>query len=168
MKEEKIIIVDNNDNIIGSKLRSEIDYKKDIHRVSAVFVTNSNEQVLITHRKLTKDTNPGLWGPAVAGTVEEGETYEENAYKEAEEEIGLTGVELKVGPKRYREKPRAHFTQWFLYNGDIDIKDLTIQEDEVEQIVWADKETLINDTKENPGKYVRGFKESIEMLLSIT
>ena len=30
------------------------------------------------------DKLPGKWGPAVAGTVEEGESYEENIIKEAE------------------------------------------------------------------------------------
>ncbi len=30
-----------------------------------------------------------MWGSAVAGTVEKGEDYESNIYKETEEEIGL-------------------------------------------------------------------------------
>ena len=55
--------------------------------------------MLIAPRVLTNDKDPGKWGPAAGGTLEISETYESNAYKEAEEEIGLTGVEFILGPK---------------------------------------------------------------------
>ena len=44
---------------------------------------------------------PEVWGPAVSGTNEEGETYDSNIIKEAQEEIGLTGYTL------IRSYPRA-------------------------------------------------------------
>lgn len=85
------VIVNENDEIIGHKLREEVDPKNDIYRVSALWVTNSAGDVLIAQRKLTKKHAPGKWEPAVAGTVEKGETDESNIYKEAQEEIGLSG-----------------------------------------------------------------------------
>jgi len=91
-------VVDENDQLIGYKERSKIDFKKDIYRIGALWLTDGTGQILIAQRKLTKDKDPGKWGPAAAGTVEKSETYESNAYKEAQEEIGLVGVKFELGP----------------------------------------------------------------------
>jgi len=88
----KIIIVDENDNPIGLKERGTLDYDKDIYRVSALWITNSKGQILIARRALTKKQNPGKWGPGVAGTIDEGETYDSNIIKEAKEELGLQNI----------------------------------------------------------------------------
>ena len=90
---EKIIIVDEDDNIIGSKERNSI-VSGDIYRVSALLIENSKGEILLAQRALTKKHDPGKWGPPVAGTVEEGETYESNIVKEAEEELGLKNIQI--------------------------------------------------------------------------
>ena len=165
MEREKINIVDKDNNLIGVKYRDEVDYSKDIYQVSALWVTNSNRQVLMARRKLTKDKDPGMWGPAVAGTVDEGETYESNIYKEAEEEIGLTGRVFKIGPLQYKDTPRKHFTQWYFVEINLPLKSFTPQESEVEQLVWIDQQELVEDVKNNPDKYVSSL-EVLNLLLS--
>ena len=90
---EKIIIVDKNDKIIGYKIRGTLD-KNGIYRVSALWITNSLGEILLARRSRKKDKHPLKWGPAVAGTVEEGETYEQNIVKEAWEELGLKNFNL--------------------------------------------------------------------------
>ncbi len=164
MEKENITIVDSDDNVIGSKPRDQIDYSKDIYRSAALWLTNSKNQVLIAQRKLTKKKDPGMWGPAVAGTVEHNETYESNIYKEAEEEIGLAGETFDLGPKQFEDKERKHFIQWFTCNLDKEIDTFQIQEDEVEKIVWIDKEALIIDVRQNPQKYVPAMPEALILL----
>jgi len=93
----KIVIVDENDNKIGHKEYGETN-PDDIYRVSALWLTNQKGEVLIARRAYNKKLDPGKWGTAASGTVDEGETYYENIVKETEEEIGLTGVEFKKGP----------------------------------------------------------------------
>lgn len=166
MSKQKIIIVDENDVPIGSKYRDEIDYKKDIYRWSGIWIENSQGKVLIAQRKLTKDKDPGKWGPAVAGTLEEGETYESNAYKEVQEELGITVDALTLGPKQHADTPRRYFGQWFLCKIDKSLKEFIIQEEEVEQIAWIKKEELVKDMKQNPDKYVPSFIQGIEGLVS--
>ncbi|GAF94063.1 unnamed protein product, partial [marine sediment metagenome] len=80
----KIIIVDDNDKIIGYKERDTLK-REDIYRVSALWITNSHGEILLARRHHTKSHRPRKWGPAVAGTVDAGETYEDNIIKEAEE-----------------------------------------------------------------------------------
>jgi isopentenyldiphosphate isomerase len=166
MEKPRIIIVDATDTPIGLKKRGEVDDVKDIYRCTGVWITNSEGQVLIAKRKLTKDKDPGKWGPAVSGTVEEGETYESNALKETEEEIGLTGVSLDLGPKKYIEHPRKYFAQWFFCKVDKPIGDFVIQKDEVDQVAWIGKNQLVQEIKKSPEKYTPSFSAMIDILIN--
>jgi isopentenyldiphosphate isomerase len=145
----KNIIVNENDEIIGYKQRSEIK-QDDIYRVSALWVKNSQGDILLAKRSMTKKNSPGKWGPAVAGTVEEGETYESNIIKEAEEEIGLILKDFKKLDKIRRTGEHNYFGQWFEAVIDKKIDEFKIQEDEVEQIKWFSKNELKNEAKNNP------------------
>lgn len=147
-------IVDDQDNVIGAKPRNEIDFKNDYFRTSGLWLTNSQGQIFVTQRQLTKDKDPGKWGPASSGTLEVGETYESNAYKEAAEEIGLTGVTFTQGPKMKFENPRKSFCRWFIATCDWPQEQFNLQPTEVEQVTWIDKEEFIEDVRSNPNKYL--------------
>ncbi len=162
---QKVIIVDDEDTQIGLKFRNEIDYKVDNYRWSSIWIINSQGEVLMAQRKLTRDKDPGMWGPAVSGTIEEGETYESNAYNEAEEELGLTGIHLELGPKERMLTPRKSFGQWFICKTDKAASEFTPQEDEVEQVAWVKKEELMADIKSNPEKYMPIVRRAIDSLM---
>ncbi len=147
-------VVNDDDEIVAYKLRPDIDFKKDIYRVSALWLTNSKGEVLIAQRLLTKDKDPGKWGPAAAGTLEEGETYESNAYKEAEEEIGLKGITLSPGPKMKFETPRKSFVQWYFGLCDWSAEQFVPQPEEVQVVKWIHLDELRDDVEKNPDKYV--------------
>lgn len=149
----KIPIVDENDNVIGFKERDDRN-PKDIFRITSIWITDENDNILLQQRKLNKKINPGKWGPAVAGTVEEGETYESNAYKEMGEEIGVCGVELVKLEKVFREpKSGRKFVQ--LYSCKIPHSyNLKAQEDEVEQLKWFSKNELIDLYNKKPQDFV--------------
>jgi isopentenyldiphosphate isomerase len=152
------ILVDQDDNVIGSKPLDNI-LQTDIYRVSGLWVTNSEGQVLIAQRQLGKRNDPGKWGPAVAGTLEPGETYESNIYKEAEEEIGLNGFKFNSGPKILNDANRKFFVQWFMCVVDWPIEKFKIQVEEVEKLEWMDKETLISRLKEQPDIFIAGSEK---------
>jgi len=156
-------VVDEQDRIIGLKERPEINWQTDIYRVSALWLANSQDEVLIAQRKLTKDKDPGRWGPAAAGTLENGETYESNIYKEAEEEIGLSGRVFQLGPKTRIKEPRNYFCQWFTVVADKQLDEFTLQKDEVEELKWLPKEQLVKDIKENPQKYTPAFPTVLKL-----
>ncbi len=153
----QIIIVDENDQQIGLKERSQLNHPQDIYRVAALWLTNSRGEILLAQRKLTKDKDPGKWGPAAAGTIDDGETYESNIYKEAAEEIGLTSVNFTKGPKLEVTGIRHYFTQWYFATADIATKDLVLQDDEVEQVAWVAPGVLLRDITEHPDQYVQGL-----------
>jgi isopentenyl-diphosphate Delta-isomerase len=150
----KIPIVNEKDEIICYKER-DTEKQMDLYRVSALWLTNSKGEVLLSRRALTKSHSPGMWSTAVAGTVEEGETYEQNIVKEIKEEIGLE-LEIKKGVKVKKfSKERLHnfFCQWFTATIDIDAKDIVFDKIEVAEVKWFSKEKLIQKIKENPKEF---------------
>lgn len=162
--ENIIQIVNHKDDLIALKQRSELNIATDIYRVSLLWVTNSSGEVLLAQRSLQKDNGPGLWGPAVAGTVEQGETYETNIYKEAEEEIGLIDHAFSSRQKLFVDHPRKYFVQMFSVVVDKPTSYFTIQEREVEQIKWVKIEELRKDVSNNPTKYTPSFPLIVDLL----
>jgi len=156
-KKLKVIIVNEKDEIIGYKEGSALK-QEDIYRVSALWVTNSQGEILLARRHHTKTHHPRKWGPAVAGTVDEGETYQDNILKEAEEELGLKNIKLILGPKIKTDDEYRHFTQWYLLNIDKKIDEFKIQEDEVEEIKWFSPEELKKQLEEHPDEFLPNFK----------
>ena len=118
----KIILVDENNKVIGSKERDDRD-KADIIRVSGLWIFNSNKEVLIAQRSNNKVHDPGKWGPSAAGTVEEGETYVSNILKEAKEELGIsiTEKDLIVGSCEINSTSHRYFGQRFFAKVDLPI-----------------------------------------------
>jgi len=150
----KMQIVSSDDELIGVKSKTGIDYLRDIYRITALWLTNSKEEILIAQRSKNHKHGPSLWGPATAGTVEEGETYETNIEKEVEEEIGVTGIELVKGPKQRVSGPRNFFCQWFTAVLDKPEDSFVLQVDEVDAVQWITRADLVKDVHAHPDKYV--------------
>lgn len=154
-----IIIVDKNDNQIGVKERDAIDRDNDIYRVSCLWLFNHHGNILLAQRAFSKRHDPGMWGPAVAGTIEEGETYEGNIVKETEEEIGVTGLAMTKGDKVFRDGNRRHFTQRFFAVTDLDITDFRPDPREVHSIRWWEREEFENALREHPEEFLPSLKK---------
>lgn len=155
-----IPIVDENDMQIGMKERDALIPGTDICRVSALWLTNTKGEVLISRRALEKKFQPGLWSCAVAGTVEGDESYELNMIRETQEEIGLTLTpeELTLGPKMRR--PNI-FIQWYFATKDVSVEDLALQAEEVMEARWIKEDELRTWMRERPEDFV----QSCAMLL---
>ena len=148
----RIVIVDEKDNVIGHKNRDDVEVE-DIYRVSALWIKNSKGDVLLARRALTKSHDPGKWGPAAAGTVEEGEDYGANIRKEAEEELGLKGVTPQVGPKERVSGEHNYFVQWYLVESDKSEKEFVVNKDEIEEVKWFSRKELKQEIQVNPDKF---------------
>ncbi len=160
---ESIIIVDENDNIIKYVPRNE-RLSTDIFRISSLWVTNTKWDVLLAQRHKNKESNPEKWSTAVAGTNAEGETYESNIYKEAEEEIGLKGVvfEERMKLKKFDRSYPFH-CQWYSCIIDRDINDFHIQEEEVQDLRWWTRAELQKAFAETPEIFTKNMPRYFEM-----
>jgi isopentenyldiphosphate isomerase len=157
----RIPIVDENDKLLRYEDK-KIRNPKEITRISALWVTDLKGNILLAQRGLNKKHHPGLWGPAVAGSLEEGETYESNIEKEAEEEIGLIGTKFILGPKIRRSSSHEYFCQWFSIVMEKSYP-FRKEDKEVEQIKWFSRTELENLLKEKPEIFLSGFKNYLDM-----
>lgn len=156
----QIPIVDKDDQITGFKERKEIE-EFDIYRVSALWLANELDEILIAQRSFQKSKDPGKWGPAVAGTVERGESYEDNIRKEILEELGIEIKDLRIGPKR-KDLGKNYFAQWFLATIPKNTK-FQIQRDEVEKIRWISKIELKLEIESSPNEFLQSVKNFEEL-----
>jgi len=160
---KNIVVVDGEDNLIDNKPREIVDKEKLRYRVTALWLKNSKGESLLARRAYTKTHYPGIWGPAVTGTVDEGESYEQNMVKEAEEELGLKNIKLKKGPYIKINGQYNHFTQWFVLKIDKPVKELKISEEEVVEVKWFSEKELKKELKDNPKEFVKNMKRYVEL-----
>ncbi|QDZ19682.1 NUDIX hydrolase [Chloropicon primus] len=92
---ELVTIVNEKNEVTGDPVtRAEMRASNLIHRCSYVIINNREGQVFVQKRVAFKETYPSFYDPAPGGVVGL-ESYEENAKREIEEEMGISGVELK-------------------------------------------------------------------------
>ncbi|MDH3796768.1 MAG: NUDIX domain-containing protein, partial [Flavobacteriaceae bacterium] len=88
--DEWVDILDENGNATGRTcLKSEAHAKGWFHPCVHIWFYTSNGDILVQQRGANKKTYPLLWDVSVAGHMAAGETSEEAALREVEEEIGL-------------------------------------------------------------------------------
>ncbi len=156
---EYLDIVDEQDNVIGKDTRENVHKNYQIHRGLHVLIVNSKGEILIQKRSLKKDDRPGYYDASVGGQVRSGETYEQAALRETQEELGFTPEHLKkiCDYKSYNSKQREN-RQLFIYRYE---GPFILDPDEVDSVAFrslTDIQTMIN----NGEKFTRGFFISLD------
>jgi len=82
-------VVDEHDVVTGQKSRFEVHRHRMLHRAVHVFVFNAAGEVFLQRRSKWKDKHPLRWDSSAAGHVNAGQTYDETAPREVEEELGV-------------------------------------------------------------------------------
>lgn len=149
-----IPVVNEKDEIIGYKERTDINSAIDIVRSASLWITNRNGDILLAQRKLTKRNSPGKWSEAVGGTVEGEDDYESTMLRETKEEIGIAIESYEVGPKQYVSSPTKYFVQWYKAVIDKPIDAFKAQEEELEQLAWISEAQFVKELKDTPQKYI--------------
>jgi isopentenyldiphosphate isomerase len=90
MNEEIFDVVNDCDEVIDRKPRSEVHRLGLKHRATHVLVFNSRGEVFLQKRSMKKDRQPGVWDSSASGHLASGEGYDACAVRELREEIGLT------------------------------------------------------------------------------
>jgi isopentenyldiphosphate isomerase len=143
---EKIQVVDEHTGELAGRVvtRAEMFAEKLWCRSTNVFIMNSKGELLCHQRSLAKERFPGVWSTHFGGHLAGEETYEENARKEAEEEIGIAIYPERLLPWRTSRKPsqrlwmRDYITLW-----DGDASTLTLQKSEIEQVAWFSPKEIL-------------------------
>lgn len=89
MHNEYLAVVDERDQIIDRRPRTEVHASALRHRAVHILVFNDQNQLFLQKRSMQKDLNKGLWDTSAAGHVDDGETYDSCAPRELREELGI-------------------------------------------------------------------------------
>lgn len=163
---EVIDLYDNDRQLLKEKGIRGNNLKQKTNRLTVHIVFfNSKNQMLIQKRTTTKKVFPGLWDVSVGGGVLAGETSEQAMKREVEEELG---VNLDFG--YFRPQLTVNFRNGFddyylIKDFDVDLSTLSYQKEEVEQLLWADKETVLKFIENN--EFIPYEKEFISVLFEL-
>lgn len=149
MKEELVILVDEQDNEIGLMPKMEAHQKAVLHRAFSVFVLNDKNEVMLQQRALGKYHSPGLWTNTCCSHQRQGETNIEAGTRRLQEEMGFT-VSLKE-------------TVSFIYKAPFD-NGLTEHELDHVMVGYSNEEPVINPEEVASWKWmpISDVKEDIE------
>lgn len=95
--DEILDIVDENDEVVGQATRGEATARGLRHRCAFIEARDADGRIFVHRRTATKLVFPSHYDMFVGGVLGAGETYDEAALREAEEELGVTGL---PGPSR--------------------------------------------------------------------
>ena len=161
---ELLDVVDENDNVIGQEERNVCLEKNLLHRAIHVFVFNSKGELLIQKRSMKKKIFPGMWCASCSGHVSAGQTYEEAAVRELEEEIGISGVELKEISKFFDLNPvDSEIAKLYTTVHEGPFK---IQKEEVDEVKFLPIEKISEELKNSPEKFTTDFALAFSIFLN--
>tara|TARA_R110000868_G_scaffold91080_2_gene252646 strand:+ start:3801 stop:4322 length:522 start_codon:yes stop_codon:yes gene_type:complete len=163
---EIIDVVDDNNNVINQKSRSEVHKLNLKHRSAHIIVINNLNQIFIQLRSSNKKQFPNKWDISAAGHLDAGESYLKAAKRELLEELGIYITENKfqeIGNIAASENNGFEFVKIYLvkYSGDI-----KLEYSEIETGAWFDINILKKWSDDFPDKFSGGFADILNLYLS--
>ena len=160
MKEENVILVNEDDQPIGLMPKMEAHEKAVLHRAFSVFIVNNAGEIMLQQRAGDKYHSPLLWTNTCCSHQREGETNIEAGKRRLKEEMGFT-VDLKeLFSFIYKAPFDNGLTEHELdhvmvgYYNDVP----NINPEEVANWKWMHPSEVKEDISENPQEYTAWFK----------
>lgn len=160
MEEEKVILVDEQNNPIGLMPKLEAHEKALLHRAFSVFIMNQKGEVMLQQRALHKYHSPGLWTNTCCSHQRENETNVEAGKRRLQEEMGFITELTDVISFIYKAPFDNGLTEYeydHVLLGYYE-ENPNINAEEVVDWKWELPENIKKDIEQNPQKYTEWFK----------
>ncbi len=160
MKEENVILVDENDKQIGTMPKMEAHEKALLHRAFSVFIMNDKGETMLQQRAADKYHSPLLWTNTCCSHQRVGESNIEAGKRRLKEEMGfVTGLDELISfiyKAPFDNGLTEHEFDHVMigsFHGEPDINPA-----EVADWKWMKPEAVRNDIKSHPERYTAWFK----------
>lgn len=157
MSEEIFDVVNERDEVIGQKPRSEVHRLGLLHRAVHIMVFNSRGHIFLQKRSMKKDRQPGVWDSSSSGHVDSGEHYDACALRELGEELGL--VVPKTPERLFKIDACAETDQEFVWVYRCQSEGpFQLHPDEIECGEWFASEEVTRWLAEKPEDFASAFR----------
>ena len=169
MSDEFVILVDENDNPIGTeeKVKCHLPNGK-LHRAFTALLFDKNGRLVLTRRAKGKMLWPEDWDGTFASHPRESETYVSSGERRMPEELGIEGkldylhkFEYHVPYKDVGSENEVCGTLIGVIDEDTELKEI---EGEIDEIKWISAEELISEIKINPKIYCPWMLIALDLL----
>lgn len=162
MSKELIDVLDENGIKTGEILSRDEIHKRGLwHRAIVVAIINEKNEVLLQQRSANKEKNAGMWDISAAGHISTGQDALSAAAREINEEVSVSlGYNVDIKAFRYMFSYRVQqkfsedlienqFYDFFILRKEgINIKNIEIQESEVQAVKFVDINELLKMQEE--------------------
>ena len=155
-----VILVDENDEQIGTMEKMEVHQKALLHRAFSVFVFNDKGEILLHKRANKKYHSGGLWTNACCSHPKPGEETLKAAENRLHEEMGFSAILKKAFDFIYKAPFDNGLTEYefdHVFIGTYD-GDIVPNTDEVSDYCYKSVEEIKNSIQSHPQKYTEWFK----------
>jgi len=169
MSEEFVILVDKNDNPIGTeeKVKCHLPNGK-LHRAFTALLFDNEGKLILTRRAKEKMLWPNDWDGTFASHPRESETYVSSGERRMPEELGIEGTldylhkfEYHVPYKDIVSENEICGTLFGVVENDTELKEIEGEIDEIKSISAKD---LLSELKINPKIYCPWMLIALELL----
>ena len=155
---EELVDVLNEKGMYTGKIESREKCSKEglWHKAVCAFIINSKGQVLLQKRSANKKTWPNMWDVTAGGNVLAGEFGFQAIIRECKEELGIQlnksdmiFIGSSISSNVRGNIINNYFNEYYIVNKDVDETTLKLQEEEVSEVRWIDKNEIIERIKNN-------------------
>lgn len=134
-----------------------------VYHIEVIVIVASNDgEFLLMQRSLDKKEFPGYYEPGASGSVLQGETILEGAFRELEEETGIVAHNMIFIEKSVRiEYKTIYYVYYTIYEGDKN--KISLQETETISFKWLSKEEMRKSFDEE--WLLLMFKEAMDFVI---
>ena len=159
MKEEKVVLVDLQDQQVGTMGKMEAHKKAVLHRAFSIFILNSKRELLLQQRAFGKYHSPGLWTNTCCSHQREGETNLQAGNRRLREEMGMTVSLEELFSFSYKASFDNGLTEHELDHVMVGFseEDPRINTNEVAAYKWMHIDAIKEDLKKSPDDYTVWF-----------
>ncbi len=161
-----VILVDEQDNPVGTMEKMEVHEKALLHRAFSVFIFNSKGEMLLQKRAETKYHSAGLWTNACCSHPKPGEITHFAAERRLKEEMGFNTALQEAFSFIYKAPFQNGLTEYefdHVFIGEYEGV-INPNPEEVSDYRYQSIDQLKSSIKNNPSDYTEWFKIALPQL----